>query len=124
MVNEEELKILMVEHSAEDTDHVLQILVQGGFQTECLCVSTASALHDALMIRDWDVILSDYDLPQLNAEEILQAIRNQSLDIPLIIVSSHVGEEAAEHIMALGAYDFMMKSNLARLGASNKAKLA
>ncbi|MEK7708462.1 MAG: histidine kinase [Pseudomonadota bacterium] len=115
MVNEEELKILMVEHSAEDTDRVLQILVQGGFQTECLCVSTASALHDALMIRDWDVILSDYDLPQLNAEEILQAIRNQSLDIPLIIVSSHVGEEAAEHIMALGAYDFMMKSNLARL---------
>jgi PAS domain S-box-containing protein len=115
MVNEEKLKILMVEHSAEDADRILQILVQGGFQTECLCVSTATALHDALLIRDWDVVLSDYDLPKLNAQEVLQAIRNQYLNTPLIIVSSYVGEEAAGHIMALGAYDFMMKENLARL---------
>ncbi len=115
MVNEEKLKILMVEHSAEDAERVLQILVQGGFQTECLCVSTVAALQDALLIRDWDVVLSDYDLPQLNAQEVLQAIRNQYLNTPLIIVSGYVGEEAAEHIMALGAYDFMMKANLARL---------
>ena len=115
MVNEEKLKILMVEHSAEDAERIRQILAQGGFQSDCLRVATAVALHDALLIRDWDVILSDYDLPQLSAQDVLQALMNRDLDIPLIIVSSHVGEEAAEHIMALGAYDFVMKSNLARL---------
>lgn len=115
MINEEKLKILMIEHSAEDAERVLQILVQGGFQTDCQRVSTVTGLHDALLIRDWDVILSDYDLPQLNAQDVIQTVRSRGLNMPLIIVSSHVGEEAAEHIMALGAYDFMMKENLARL---------
>lgn len=115
MSNEEKLKILIVEYSEEDVDHVLNILAQGGFRTDCIRVSTVADLHDALLTRDWDVVLSDYDLPELNAQDVLQAIKDQALDMPLIIVSSHVGEEAAEHIMALGAYDFMMKKNLARL---------
>lgn len=105
----------MVEHSEEDADLVLRILAQGGFKTDCLCVSTTADLYDALKIRDWDVILSDYDLPRLSAQEVLHIMRSEELDIPLIIISSQIGEEAAEHIMALGAYDFMMKSNLARL---------
>ena len=115
MGNEEKLKILMVEYSEEDADQVLHILTQGGFQSDCLRVTTVVDLNDALLTRDWDVVLSDYDLPQFNAQDVLQAIRSQGLDIPLIIVSSHVGEEAAEHIMALGAYDFVLKRNLARL---------
>lgn len=115
MGNEEKLKILMVEYSQEDADRVLHILAQGGFQSDCLRVTTVIDLHDALLTRDWDVVLSDYDLPQFNAQDVLQTIRDQGLDIPLIIVSSHVGEEAAEHIMALGAYDFVLKKNLARL---------
>ncbi|MEK6595708.1 MAG: response regulator, partial [Pseudomonadota bacterium] len=115
MINEKKLKILMVEQSAEDAERVRQLLTQGGLQPDCLRVATVAALRDALLSHDWDVILSDYDLPQLGAQDVLQALANRGLDIPLIIVSSHVGEEAAEHIMALGAYDFVMKSNLARL---------
>jgi PAS domain S-box-containing protein len=115
MNTEDKLKILMVEHSEADADLVLRILAQGGFKTDCLCVNTTADLYDALKIRDWDVILSDYDLPRLSAQEVLHIMRSEELDIPLIIISSQIGEEAAEHIMALGAYDFMMKSNLARL---------
>jgi PAS domain S-box-containing protein len=115
MINEKKLKILMVEQSAQDAERVRQLLTQGGLQPDCLRVATVAALRDALLSHDWDVILSDYDLPQLGAQDVLQALANRGLDIPLIIVSSHVGEEAAEHIMALGAYDFVMKSNLARL---------
>ncbi len=115
MVNEEKLRILMIEHSEEDADRILHILMQGGFQVDSLRISTTSALHDALLTLNWDVILSDYDLPRLNAQDVLQIMRDHDLDIPLIVVSSHVGEEAAEHIMALGAYDFMMKGHVARL---------
>jgi len=115
MNTEEKLKILMVEHSEKDGDQVLRILSHGGFKVDCLRVSAAAALYDALKIRDWDVILSDFDLPQLSAQEVLRIMKSEELDTPLIIVSSQIGEEAVEHIMALGAYDFMMKSNLARL---------
>ena len=115
MVNDEKLRILMVEHAAEDAERIMQLLAQGGFQSDYLRVTTAVALQNALLNQHWDIVLSDYDLPQLNAQSVLQAIKNQGLDIPLIIVSSHVGEEAAEHIMALGAYDFVMKKDPARL---------
>lgn len=115
MVNEEKLKILMIERSEEDADQILQVLMQGGFQVDNLRVTTENALQDALLTHNWDVVLSDYDLPRLSAQNVLQAIRGQDLDIPLIVISSHIGEEAAGPIMALGAYDFIMKQNLARL---------
>ena len=115
MFNEEKLKILMVEHSEADAEKILQLLVQSGFQLDYIRVSTIVELHDALLVRNWDVILSDYHLPQLHVEEVLCIIKEQNLDIPLIVVSGRVDEEAAAHIMALGAYDFMMKKNLARL---------
>ncbi len=115
MFNEEKLKILMVEHSEADAEKILQLVVQSGFQLHYIRVSTVDDLHDALLVKNWDVILSDYDLPQLHVEEVLRSIKERNLDIPLIVVSGRVGEEAAAHVMALGAYDFMMKKNLARL---------
>lgn len=115
MINEEKLSLLIIESSEKIIDQVLQILSQGGFDADYLCVGTAVALDEALKSRDWNIVLSDYHSPQLNAEEVLQIIGRRNLNIPLIIISSDVDEEAAEHIMALGAYDFMMKSNLARL---------
>lgn len=123
MINEEKLNILMIEDSQRDIDRVLQILSQGGFRTDCNCANTAAALDDALMSRNWNIVLSDYDLPRLSAQKVLQIIKKRNLDIPLIIISSDVGEEAAEHIMALGAYDFMMKSNLARLAPAIRRSL-
>lgn len=115
MVDEEKLKILLIEYSAKDAAAVLKILSHSGFQTDYLCVATADDLQEALRLQDWNVILSDYASPRLNACDVIKLIKNQGLDIPLIIVSSDIGEEAAENIMALGAYDFMMKANLARL---------
>lgn len=115
MTNEEKLNLLMVEDSHEIIGRVLQILLQGGFDVDCLCVSTAAALDEALKSREWQIVLSDYHSLELDAEEVIQIIRGRNLNIPLIIISGEVDEEAAEHIMALGAYDFMMKSNLARL---------
>ncbi|HLP82467.1 MAG TPA: response regulator, partial [Nitrosomonas sp.] len=123
MVNEEKLKILMVERSDEDAKRVLQALIQGGFQVDSLRVATDTALGDALATRNWDIILSDYDLPQLTAQHVLQAIREHNLDVPVIVVSSHAGEEAAAHIMASGAYDFMTKENLARLAPAIRRSL-
>lgn len=115
MINEEKLKILIVEHSDVNVEKIIQALIQSGFQVDFLCVSTIDALHDELQSKNWDVVLSNYDLPQINAQDVIQIINGRVLNVPLIVISSNVGEEAAEHIMALGAYDFMMITNLARL---------
>lgn len=115
MVSGDKLKVLMIENSAHDAEQIALLLARSGFQTEYLRITSIEALHDALSNHHWDLVLSDYDLPQLTVHDVLRILNEKELDIPLIILSSHVDETAAEHIMALGAYDFMMKRHSARL---------
>lgn len=115
MVSEDKLKVLMIEDSEQEAEQISLLLAKGGFQTEYLRVASAESFKVALLSQYWDLILSDYDFPQLTAQEALRIIHETKHEIPLIILSSRVGEEAAEHIMALGAYDFMLKHNPARL---------
>ncbi len=115
MINDEKLKVLMVEQSEEDANHIVHVLACAGFKIEFLRVFTQDGLTNALLVGDWDIVLTDYNLPTLDAEVVLQTIRDQGLDVPMIVVSSQKGEETAKPIMELGAYDFVLKSNLARL---------
>ncbi|GKS68302.1 PAS domain S-box-containing protein [Nitrosomonas sp. PY1] len=115
MANKDKLKVLMVENSEHDVEQVMLLLARGGFQTEHLQITSIEALQNALSNHCWDLILSDYDLPQLTVHDVLRIVREKNLNIPLIILSSHTDETAAEHIMALGAYDFMMKHHSTRL---------
>lgn len=115
MVSGDKLKVLMIENSVHDAEQIVLLLARSGFQTEYLQITSIEALQDALSNHHWDLVLSDYDLPQLTVHDVLRIINEKELDIPLIILSSHVGETAAEHTMALGAYDFMMKRHSARL---------
>lgn len=115
MIDEEKLKVLIVGYSREDAERILRALIQDGFQVDSMVAGTIEALCNALSAKDWDVVLSDYDLPQLSAKDVVQIMKSRMLDVPLIVVSSGAGEEAAARIMALGAYDFMTITNLARL---------
>ncbi len=63
-----------------------------------------------------DVILSDYHLPQFDAERALHLLRERKLDIPFIIVSGSIGEDRAVKIMRDGAADYLLKDRLGRLG--------
>src|ERR1019366_5964133 len=73
--------------------------------------------------RDWDVIIADYQLPAFNAPAALAILRQASLDLPFLVVSGHIGEEAAVELMRAGAQDYVMKTNLARLGPAMEREL-
>ncbi len=109
------LDILIIDHSEEDVAHIQRVLEEGGLQLNPQRVDRIDALHDALCHRHWDIILSDYSLPELSVQDVLAAMSSHQLDIPFIVVSSKVGEEAAVPLMAKGVHDFIMKANLSRL---------
>jgi DNA-binding NtrC family response regulator len=58
-------------------------------------VETAEALDLLLDECQWDLIISDHDLPHFNAPTALGLVRRRSLDLPFIIVSGTIGEEVA-----------------------------
>src|SRR5690348_8350811 len=73
-------------------------------------------MRDALRTADGDVIITDYHVPGFRAPEALAVLRDTGRDIPFIVVSGVIGEDVAIGMMKAGATDYVLKSNLARLG--------
>ena len=109
-----ELRLLLVEDSEDDALLVQRELKRAGYDLTCQRVDTAKAMEGALQ-QPWDVIISDYVMPQFNGFAALQLAGQRGLDLPFIIVSGQIGEETAVAAMKAGAHDYVMKDRLARL---------
>jgi two-component system cell cycle sensor histidine kinase/response regulator CckA len=70
-----------------------------------------------------DLILSDYTLPRFDGMTALSLARERAPTIPFLIVTGSVNEETAVGCMKAGATDYLLKSNLARIGPAIQAAL-
>ncbi|MGA9750243.1 MAG: PAS domain S-box protein [Acidobacteriota bacterium] len=109
------LKVLIVEDSENDTLLVLRHLRQSGFAPTHARVETAEAMAEALDDQPWDLVIADYAMPHFSAPDALHLLQGTGKDIPFIIISGSIGEDIAVEAMKAGAYDYIMKGNLARL---------
>ena len=109
------LRVLFVEDSAADAELMLRALKAGGFDPVHERVETAAALRAALEGITWDVVLSDYYLPELEAPAALALVRERAPDMPFLVVSGSMGEDTAVAAMKAGATDYIMKDRLQRL---------
>ncbi len=109
------LRVLLVEDSDDDAELVVRALQRSGYEVESERVQTREDMALALDRRAWDAVVSDYSMPVFDAPGALRVVRERALDIPFIIVSGTVGEEVAVEAMRLGADDYLLKGNLARL---------
>lgn len=109
------LHVLIVEDSENDTKLLLEELRQRGYDAVHERVQTAAELTAALNRHIWDVVLSDYVLPQFSGPDALKLLREKGMDTPFITISGTYGEEAAVDMMKAGANDYIVKNNLSRL---------
>lgn len=112
------ITVLVVDDSEDDTLLMLNELGAAGFEPISRRVDTAEAMSAALAEQRWDMILADYRMPQFSGMRALDVLKQSKLDIPFILVSGTVGEEAAVAMMKAGANDFVLKHRLTRLGAA------
>jgi PAS domain S-box-containing protein len=71
-----------------------------------------------------DLILSDYTLPRFDGMAALSLARELAPSVPFLIVTGSVNEETAVGCMKAGATDYLLKSNLARIGPAIEGALA
>jgi len=109
------LRVLLVEDSAEDAELMLRALKAGGFDPVHERVESVAALLTAIGGGTWDIVLSDYYLPELEAPVALAVVRERAPDTPFIVVSGSMGEDTAVAAMKSGAVDYIMKDRLQRL---------
>jgi len=105
------LRLLVVEDNDDDEFLLLRTLKKGGFELDHLRVETAEQMRKALSERQFDLIISDYSLPEFSAPAALAVFQEFNLDIPFVIQSGTVGEETAVAAMRAGASDFITKGN-------------
>jgi signal transduction histidine kinase len=109
-----ELRLLLIEDSEDDAILLLHELKRGDYDVVCRRVDQLDQVRQALS-EQWDVIISDYNLPQFTAPVALQMAQESGIDRPFIIVSGMIGEETAVAAMKAGAHDYLMKGALKRL---------
>ncbi len=110
-----DLHVLLVEDSDADAFLITAELRQCSGPVRCERVQEEAAFRSQLDAAAWDVIIADYRLPRFSAATALAIVQEKLLDVPFIIVSGTIGEDAAVAAMKAGAHDYVMKGKLARL---------
>ena len=118
------LRVLLVEDSDADAELIESALRRGGYDPVCERVRTAGEMRSALERDGHEVVLADYRMSRFSALEALAVLRESGRDLPLLIVSRMIGEEAAVGAMRGGARDCIVKHDLARLAPAIERELA
>jgi len=117
------LRVLIVEDSEFDAQMITSLVRKSGYDVVSERVETGEALERSLREKQWDIILSDYNLPTFSAPEALKIVQASGLDLPFIIISGGIGEATAVAAMKAGAHDYLMKGNLNRLSPAIEREL-
>ena len=119
-----DLKVLIVEDSEDDALLLARRLRKGGYDPTWERVDTPEDMGAALDGRSWDLVISDHSMPAFSSSAALGLLRSKGfVDLPFIIVSGNIGEDAAVAAMKAGAHDYLMKDNLARLNTAIEREL-
>ena len=117
------LNVLIVEDFESDAILVARALGKAGYSVLHERVETADEFRAALARQVWDVVITDFSVPGFGALPVLEIMRQGGLAVPVFVVSSRAGEEAAVAVIKAGARDYLRKDHLSLLGDSVKREL-
>ena len=114
------LHVLIVAHSRNDVELILNELREAGLRLDHTLAENKEQFHHALQQKNFDAILSDYRLPNWTGLEALKELRENGKDIPFLLVTGTLGEEAAVECIKQGATDYILKDRISRLPVALK----
>ncbi len=111
-----QFNILLLLALPEKTKNILALLNQGSFATnyKYKCISTKADYLSHLDL-EWDAIIAEYRLKDMEALEALLLAQAQGLNVPFIIFNSTNSVSMAVKCMKTGATDYLLQDELAQL---------
>ena len=103
------LRILIID---DDLDHLEITRISLSKQSKDFDISTASSAREglnALQRRNFDVVLLDYNLPEISGLGLLKQLREKNATIPVVFVTGEGNEKIAVEAMKAGASDYIIK---------------
>jgi diguanylate cyclase (GGDEF)-like protein len=112
------IRVLLVEDVEFEAELTCHHLKKHGIAHLVQRVETDDAMRTALREFRPTIILSDFSLPAFDGLSALAIARECAPDVPFLFVSGTIGEERAIEALRRGAVDYVLKTNLARLGSA------
>jgi len=102
-----EKKILVVDDDLLLRDFLSETLNRSGYQVNL--ASTGEEALENIRKEDYDIILSDVRMPNMDGMELLKTTRNFLPDAKVVMMTAYGTVQNAVEAMKLGAYDYVMK---------------
>jgi two-component system, cell cycle sensor histidine kinase and response regulator CckA len=109
------LRALVLDDSAVDAELMLATLRRGGYSVQFESADSPSKLRERIEDGPWDVILTDFNMRTWTAFDALDVLKQSGRDIPLVVVTGTLMDEAAVELLKRGAADYVLKDRMARL---------
>jgi len=107
--------VLILEDNPRDAKLTVGVLQGGGYKLRFEITDSLEFFRERLEKGEYDVILADFNLRNWTALDALEILKRSGKDIPLIMVTGFLGDEAAAECIKRGAADFVLKDRPARL---------
>ena len=111
---DKKLFVLVIEDDPADAELNTRLLQAAGYEIYYQQVETAAEMTDAFGLKPWNLILSDYSMPDFSVQEALEIYHAHGADIPFIVVSGAIGEEKAVQLIKAGVHDYVLKDKMTR----------
>ncbi|MBI5118431.1 response regulator [Candidatus Poribacteria bacterium] len=103
----EKQSILLVDDDQEFRKAMKKMFEKSGYD-----VTVAADGREALETLSksvFDLIISDLRMPNLNGMELMEAIKKEKLDVPVIFITAYGEVESYMDLMNLGAFEYINK---------------
>ncbi|MBF9017542.1 MULTISPECIES: sigma-54 dependent transcriptional regulator [unclassified Oceanispirochaeta] len=101
------MRVLIVDDETNIREIFVKLLAMEGI--DCESAENGFAAQRIVENIDIDIIVSDLKMPGMDGLELLAWLKEQSLDIPVIMISAFGQADDAVQALKLGAYDYMVK---------------
>ena len=113
-MKKETLHLLILEDNPDIAKQAIKALKRDEFSIESNRVDTKKSFKKALDEKP-DLIIADYNLPAFDGMSALKLKKETAPEIPLIIISDIIGDDAAVECLKAGATDYVLKNKMSRL---------
>ena len=109
------ISLLIVERDSVDVLKILNVLEEAGLTVVHSAVAERQEFEAAFISLPFDAVLCAYSLPNWTGLDVLQCVRDRGSDIPVLLVTGVLTEDAASSFIQMGLDDYILKDRLARL---------
>ena len=111
----EKISILFLENNPGDAELCVRALKDAELNFEIDMVQSSREFMELARSHAYDVVLTDFCLPDWNGLDVLHSLRSLGRDTPVVLITGPLSAQRAIECIKAGVSDYILKEDLTRL---------